>query len=327
MERHAVPPSLLLVGCGQIARMHVDHICQNQAFQVTGLVDPEPLRMAQLSARIPGNQGHYRSLTEALRETQFDAALICTPTDQHFNQLMELWNAGLPVLCEKPLVDTRERLREILRLANQSPPVMIGYQRRQSSVFQTARELLRQEAIGRLQSLSLINTERWAQTIAGTWRDDPRQNPGGFLGDAGSHKIDMLMFLTGLRPRRVLARNNNMDWNIPVTTQAWIDFDGGVTATLTLTGHAHHYFEEFRLQGSRGDLIVRPGELLLARNNQVEPVLVSRPDSTPTAAFADLLTGKSPNPAPPIIALTVRNLTDAILASSDRQSDVELDEG
>jgi predicted dehydrogenase len=201
---------------------------------------------------------------------------------------------------------------------------MIGYQRRQSAVYQTARELLNQGEIGRLQSLSLINTERWAQTIAGTWRDEPRQNPGGFVGDAGSHKLDMLAFLTGLRPQRVLARCQNAGWNVPVITHAWIELEGGVRADLALTGNAHHYFEEFRFHGSTGDLILRPGELLRARENRVEPVSVSRPDSSPTAAFADLLAGKTSNPAPPEIALAVRDLTDAILASSDRQIEVAL---
>lgn len=320
----SLTPSLLMIGCGQIARVHLDHICDNKAFQVTALVDPDPVRMAQFAARTPGSPRCYQTLSEALREIQVDAALICTPTDQHFNQLIELWKAGLPVLCEKPLADTRERLREILHLASHNPPVMIGYQRRQSAVFQAARERLHQGAIGRLQSLSLINTERWAQTIAGTWRDDPRQNPGGFLGDAGSHKLDMLAFLTGLRPQRVLARCQNAGWKVPVNTQAWIELEGDIRATLALTGNAHHYFEEFRLQGSEGDLIVRPGELLLAQDNHVKRVEVSKPDSTPTASFADLLAGKSPNPAPPTIALWVRDLTDAILCSSERQTIIDL---
>jgi len=280
--------------------------------------------MAQLATRIPGHPGCYQDLAEALREIQVDAALICTPTDQHFNQLIELWNAGLPVLCEKPLVDTRDRLLEILRLSKHSPPVMIGYQRRQSAVFRTARELLSQGEIGRLQSLTLVNSERWAQTITGTWRDDPRQNPGGFLGDAGSHKLDMLAFLTGLRPHRVLARCENAGCHVPVTTQAWLELEGGVAATLALTGNAHHYFEEFRLCGSAGDLIIRPGELLRARDNQIEPVSLRFRDSSPTEAFAEMLAGTIPNPAPPTIALAVRDLTDAILASSDQRREVAL---
>jgi predicted dehydrogenase len=324
MDSRPLRPSLLLIGCGQIARVHLDHLSRNQAFQVTALVDPDPSRMAQLAERTPDNPRCYRGLTEAVRENQFDAALICTPTDQHFNQLIELWDAGVPVLCEKPLVDTRERLQEILSLSSHRPPVMIGYQRRQSAVFQTARELLRQGTIGRLQSLSLVNTERWAQTIVGTWRDDPRQNPGGFLGDAGSHKLDMLAFLTGLRPQRVLARCQNAGWHVPVTTQAWIELEGGIAATLALTGNAHHYFEEFRLHGSGGDLIVRPGELLLAQENRIETISVSMPDSTPTAAFAAMLSGNIPNPAPPTIALAVRDLTDAILASSDQHREIAL---
>lgn len=324
MANQTSPPSLLMVGCGQIARVHLDHLLHNLAFRVTALVDPDRTKMSQLASRIPAQPQCFQNLPEALENSAVDAALICTPTHQHFNQVLALWEAGIPVLCEKPLVDTRERLLEILRLASQRPPLMIGYQRRQSAVFQTAREMLRGGEIGQLQSLSLTNTERWAQTISGTWRDDPSQNPGGFVGDAGSHKLDMLAFLTGLRPLRVLARCQRAHWKVPVTTQAWIEFEGCVPATVTLTGNAHHYYEEFRMHGSTGDLIVRPGELLRARENQVEAIPVSRPDSSPTAAFAALLAGQTSNPAPPAIALAVRDLTDAILTSSDERREVSL---
>jgi len=51
---------------------------------------------------------------------------------------------------------------------------------------------------------------------------------------------------------------------------------------------------------------------------------VRRPDSSPTAAFAALLAGQTSNPAPPAIALAVRDLTDAILTSSDERREVSL---
>jgi predicted dehydrogenase len=119
-----------------------------------------------------------------------------------------------------------------------------------------------------------------------------------------------------------MARCQSANWNVPVLTQAWIELEGGVPATLTLTGNAHHYFEEFRLHGSTGDLIIRPGELLRARENRLEAISVSHPDSSPTAAFAALLAGTTSNPAPPEIALAVRDLTDAILTSSDQNREV-----
>jgi len=54
---------------------------------------------------------------------------------------------------------------------------------------------------------------------------------------------------------------------------------------------------------------------------------VGKPDSSPTAAFAQMLAGRSPNPAPPKVALAVRDLTDAILSSSDRECDVIVEQG
>jgi len=318
------PLRLLLIGCGQIARVHLGQLTQNPHWSLLAVVDPDPLRREELTGRLRHAPQGFDTVAHALAAVPVDAALICTPTHLHGDQLLQLWDAGIPVLCEKPLVDTRERLLDLLAQAPVRPPVMIAYQRRQSAVFRQARDLLQSGALGRLMSLSLVNTEHWAQTIPGTWRNDPQQNPGGFLGDAGSHKLDMLFFLTGLRARRVVSRCSQLDWNVPVNTQAILELDDGVEASLSFTGNAHQYFEEFRLHGTTADLVIRPTELLLARANQMETVAIPGQDSNPTEAFADFLRGNTPNPAPPQVALAVRDLTDAILASAHGRCAVDL---
>jgi predicted dehydrogenase len=321
---HPSPLRLLLVGCGQIARVHLGQLTQNPQWSLSAVVDPDPRHRQALIANHPHSPGDFDSLAQALPALSVDAALICTPTHLHFEQVMQLWDAGIPVLCEKPLVDTRERLVDILAQVPRRPPLMIAYQRRQSAVFREARELVRTGRLGRLKSISLVNTEHWAQTIGGTWRDDPRQNPGGFLGDAGSHKLDMLFFLTGLRPERVLSRCQTLDWNVPVSTQAIIEFEEAVVGNLSFTGNAHHYYEEFRLHGTDADLVIRPTELLLARANRMEPVSIPGTDSNPTEAFAEFLRGKTSNPAPSQVAMAVRDLTDAILASAAEGRTIEM---
>ncbi|MEZ6046460.1 MAG: hypothetical protein R3C11_12990 [Planctomycetaceae bacterium] len=51
--------------------------------------------------------------------------------------------------------------------------------------------------------------------------DDPLSNRGGFVGDAGSHKIDCLFYATGLEPVEVLAWTDCCGSKVEITAQSW----------------------------------------------------------------------------------------------------------
>src|SRR5213079_2772625 len=67
----------------------------------------------------------YESLPEMLRKEKFDVVHVCTPSGAHLDCAMEAINAGVNVICEKPLEVTLDRCDKMLEAAHEKD-VRIG---------------------------------------------------------------------------------------------------------------------------------------------------------------------------------------------------------
>ncbi len=166
-----------------------------------------------------------------------------------------------------------------------------------------------------MRAIASHNVEDWESTIIGTWRDDPAQNPGGFITDAGSHKLDMLFYVTGLAPREVYARTQLSSSHVEIVASVSALFDGDVTATIDFIGHAQYLGEDLQIHCERADLLLRHGSLWIGANGTMQPLLIDEPESTPVAAWLDTILNGAEDRSPPEAALPVYDLTQAILAS------------
>ena len=221
------------------------------------------------------------------------------------------------MLCEKPLAESRERIRELVHVAEEQGPVTsLAYQRRYWSSYRTLKREVESGRWGAVQSVTSHNVENWQPTIAGTWRDDPQVNSGGFVADAGSHKIDAVFYVTGLMPIEVFARSWNCGSHVEVISSVSAVLEGDVPLCMDFMGNAQYLGEDFHVHCESADLMIRDREVWIAENNQVRRIEDVEPDSNPTIGFLDLLDGETENVAPFSCALPVFNLTEAILTSS-----------
>jgi predicted dehydrogenase len=233
---------------------------------------------------------------------------------------------GVPVLCEKPLADSRERItRLVSEAASGGALVSVAYQRRYWATFRTLRREVRSGRHGPVRSITTVNVERWQPTIGGTWRDNPEFNPGGFIGDAGSHKIDMVFFVTGLAPREVFALSDCRGSRVEITTLLTARLENDVALSMSFVGDAQHYREDFQIHCAEADLMIRDETVWIARRNHVERVVPLEPESNPNAAFADCLLDGAANDAPPSVALPVWDFTQAVLESARSRRVVRCD--
>jgi myo-inositol 2-dehydrogenase/D-chiro-inositol 1-dehydrogenase len=308
---------LALVGCGQIGRLHAERIVADGRARIVALCDPLPANAARLQSEFAGNASLFADVAEMAQSSSFDAAVICTPTHQHFDQVRLLRERGIPVLCEKPLADARERIIQLIEDARAGgPELTVAYQRRCWAVYRTLRREVQSGRHGPVRALTAHVSERWQQTIAGTWRDDPAYNPGGFIGDAGSHKIDMVFFVTGLAPREVFAHSDKCGSRVEIMTTLSARLENNVALSMNFIGNSQHFREDFQVHCAEADLIYRDGAVSIARNNKIERVTDLEPESNPNAAFLDLLSGTAPNFAPAAVALPVWDFSQATLESA-----------
>lgn len=333
------PVSLALIGCGQIGRLHAERIRADGRGRIVAVSDPQRESAERLRRELAPDGVVFNSLSELLDCEVIDSAVVCSPSNLHFDQASMLLERRVPTLCEKPLADSRDRIESLVNMVrvsgverSESPVRIAGgsraldpshprllsvaYQRRYWSTFRTLRREVQSGRWGRVRSVTTHSSERWQQTIAGTWRDDPAMNPGGFIGDAGSHKIDMVFFVTGLAPAEVFAHAETRGSRVPIVTSVSGRLTGGVALSMNFIGDAQHWREDFCVHCEQADLSIHDGRLWLARDNRIEPVTDLEQESNPNSAFLDCLLEGAPNQAPPECALPVWDFTQAVLTSA-----------
>ena len=199
-------PTACIVGTGFIGPVHLEALRRN-GIEVAGLVERDAETAAAKAVELGLKQG-YPSLEAALADPAVDVVHLAVPNHLHAPCARAALAAGKHVLCEKPLALTSAESAELAALARRSGRVAaVNYNLRFYPMVHQARAMLRGGALGRtllvhgsyLQDWLLYDTD-WS------WHLDPRE--GGELrvvADIGTHWLDMISFITGLRVEAVMA--------------------------------------------------------------------------------------------------------------------------
>ncbi|HET6323217.1 MAG TPA: Gfo/Idh/MocA family oxidoreductase [Planctomycetaceae bacterium] len=313
---------LALVGCGRISHLHAERVSADNRAVIVALFDPDPSAAQSLRSGVAKSAIVCSSL-ETLLEAQFDAAVVASPTHLHFEQAKVLMARGIPVLCEKPLARSRQEILDLIELSRNSGMLLsVAYQRRMSAAYRTIRGLVRSGKYGPVRAVVSHNVENWQSTIRGTWRNDPHMNPGGFVGDAGSHKIDAVFYVTGLLPAAVFARTDCCGSRVEIVASVSALLTDGVPLTMDFVGHAQHFSELLSVHCAQADLVLRDGDIWRASGSHSERVALAEADSNPITAFLDSMLNGAENVAPAECALPVFDFTQALLESARLGSSV-----
>tara|TARA_R110002072_G_scaffold302710_2_gene487661 strand:- start:188066 stop:189013 length:948 start_codon:yes stop_codon:yes gene_type:complete len=307
---------------------HAERLAADPRSTLAGFYDADREMATRLRDQFVPDAPVFESAEDAFAPANVDAAVICTPTTAHVSQVRAAATHDLHVLCEKPLGATRDEIISLIDLSQSLSHVhfMLGYQRRFWAIYQRMKQEIESGQWGRIVGVTAVNTERWQQTIADTWRDDPGINNGGYLGDAGSHRLDNLFYVTGLQRGDLSARSTKAGSNVEIITmvngELLGEADRAVPFSLSFVGNANSFHEELFIHCEKADLIVRDFQLFIGCDNNVRRIELppehSGRESTqnPVTGFLDLVTGAAENISPFECALPVFDMTTAILESA-----------
>jgi predicted dehydrogenase len=126
-----------------------------------------------------------------------EAVIVATPDDTHQAITLAALQAGLHVLCEKPLALNAQQAHEMYTTAEAAGLItLVLYTYRWLPVYQYAHDLVAQGAIGRCYHAEFHYLGDYARGQDYLWRFDQRR-ANGVLGDLGSHVIDMARWFVG----------------------------------------------------------------------------------------------------------------------------------
>jgi predicted dehydrogenase len=180
---------------------------------------------------------------ESKRSDRIDAVSIVTPNHLHFAPAKAFLDAGIHVICDKPLTTTLEDALALAAIVKKSGLIFglthnyTGY-----PIVRQAREMIAAGELGHIRMVQVEYAQDWLTTPLETtgqkqavWRTDPAQSgPAGSLGDIGTHAYNIACFVSGLRAEQVAADvsifvpGRRLDDNV----QVLLRYEGGVRGML-----------------------------------------------------------------------------------------------
>lgn len=183
-----------VIGCGHWGPNHIRVFSQMKGCAVVAIADPNEQRLSSLAEIFPHVRGFadYRAL---LRDGSVDAVVVATPTTTHFAVVTDALNAGIHVLCEKPLcMDAAEGEKLVALAKSRGVILMVGHVFLFNAGLVKVKELMDAGEIGAVRSLSAIRTN------LGPVRSDVNA-----AWDLASHDIAIFNWLLGTEPIKVQA--------------------------------------------------------------------------------------------------------------------------
>ncbi|HEV7255785.1 MAG TPA: Gfo/Idh/MocA family oxidoreductase [Mesorhizobium sp.] len=158
----------------------------------------------------------YREMAarEAARPDGIEAVVIVTPNHMHAPVARAFLEAGIDVICDKPLTARLDEAEELAALAQESGLVFaVTFNNTGYAMVRHARELVASGALGDIRIVRTDYIQDWLTLPIDAdgqkqaeWRTDPaRAGRSACLADIGVHAFSLAHFVSGLAPTQVLA--------------------------------------------------------------------------------------------------------------------------
>ena len=247
-----------LIGTGRIGQVHATNISESPDAVLQWVCDALIDGARETAARLGGTA--TADSAEVFASGEVDAVVIASPTPTHVDLISAAIEAGIPVLCEKPIdldIARVDRLRA--RAAESGVPIALGFNRRFDPHFAELHRRVSVGEIGRLEHLSIISR-------------DPTPPPaayvavsGGIFRDMTIHDFDMArFFVPGIVSVTALGANSfsddirdagDSDSAVVVLRGA-----GGELVTITNSRHSAYGYDQ-RLEAFGSDGLLQVGNV------------------------------------------------------------------
>jgi len=194
-----------IIGVGFIGAAHAEQLRRLGNVEVVALADDVDPRGKADALRIPRAYSCYKELID---KEQLDCVHICTPNSSHFEIAMYAMERGIHVVCEKPMTTTVEDAEKLLAFAQEKKLIhAMNFNCRFYSMAFQMREMIRSGELGDVYSIHGGYLQDWLfYDTDYNWRLEPElSGESRAFADIGSHWLDLVEFVTGLRVTEVLA--------------------------------------------------------------------------------------------------------------------------
>jgi predicted dehydrogenase len=229
---------------------------------------------------------------ESKRADGVEVVSVVTPNHMHYPQSAALLEAGLDVICDKPLTTNLGDSEKLVKLAAARQRMLgVTFNYTGYPMVRLARQIVAEGTLGKVRVVQAEYPQGWLATAIektgqkqASWRTDPKQAGAGALGDIGSHSFQLAEFVTGEKVSEICADvaaivpGRVIDDNVNVLLRFTNGARGSLWASQVAIGHLNSH--QLRVYCENGSLIWKqesPEELWVARAGEA-PRLMRRGD-------------------------------------------------
>jgi predicted dehydrogenase len=246
----------VLVGCGSISEAWLKGIATVEDLEIVGLVDVLETNAKKRKEDYAPNALTGTNLASMLKQLKPDVVFDCTIPAAHFEVVTTALAHGCHVLGEKPMADTLEQARAMIKTSQEAGKLFVTMQNWRYT--HNIRRLKKFLATGMIGNITTINADFYVGAHFGGFRD---VMPHVLLKDMAIHTFDASRFLTGKNPKSVYA----LEWN---PEGSWYSQDASAAALFEMTGnvmfnyrgswcsegHRTPWESEWRIIGTKGSI-------------------------------------------------------------------------
>ena len=296
-----------LVGGGQgsfIGRVHCTAaVLDNRAALVAGALSSNPER-AKASAPdydIASDRA-YTSIHELLEQEaakpageRVDFVSVATPNYTHFEIAKAAVEAGVNVMCDKPMTFDLAQAEELAKAVEASGVVFaVTHNYTGYPLVRQAREMILNGELGEIQAVRSCYIQGWLRTRLendeqkqAAWRTDPsKSGAAGCFGDIATHAYNLGRYMTGVLPESVSCHLKTFEEGRALDdygTAVIRAENGGLwTVTSSQISHGRENDLFIEIDGTKGALQWRqenPNEMIVRTNGQPHRIYTRDPNA------------------------------------------------
>ena len=238
---------------------------------------------------------------EPRRPDRIDAVAIVTPNHLHHAPAKAFLEAGIHVICDKPLTTSVDDALDLAETVKRTGLVFgVAHAYTGYPMVRQARAMVAAGALGSVRVVQVEYAQDWLATALEStgqkqaeWRTDPaRSGPAGCVGDIGTHAYHLVRFVSGLRCSELAAElstfvaGRRLDDNVQVLLRFANGARGTLWASQVAPGNQNNL--RLRLYGEKAGIEwhqENPNHLLLTPLGEA-PRLIRRASAGASAVAA-----------------------------------------
>lgn len=239
-----------VIGLGRAGSGMLTALAQHPNIQVTAAADLYPQHLGKFQSEFGGEA--YKNVADLCRSNSVDAVYIATPHELHVEHFLMAAEAGKHAIVEKPMALSMDDCDAMIGVSERlGVHLIVGHTASFNPVIQKMRQLVVEKEFGELAFMSataytdfLYRPRRPEELISDLG--------GGIMYNQIPHQVDAIRFIAGGLARSVRASMYDLDQHRHTegSCNAFLEFDNGVSATLTYSGYDH--FESSELSNNQG---------------------------------------------------------------------------